>query len=115
MFPSWLRFLIAVLLTLLVINLFLTLPKVVKNSESKFPVAVLSPKESYTCEVDRVEGCTLYCYEIETATLLRLRPEDCNSLKGLKRGQKIRFEVENLSYHNDGSIPVRILPLGGRG
>ena len=112
MFPSWLRLLIAILLTLLVINLFLTLPKAVKNSENA-PVAVLLPQKTYTCEVERVEGCTLFCYEIQTATLLRLRPEDCNSLKGLKKGQKVRFEVEILPYHNDGSIPVKLLPSSG--
>jgi len=107
MFPSWLRLLIVILLILLLINLFLNFPKMVKK-EPNDPVAVLSPGGNYACEVQRVRDCTLWCYDLKTATLLRLKPRDCDRLRWLKRGQKVHFEVLPLPYHLDGSIPVVI-------
>jgi hypothetical protein len=108
MLPNWLRLVIVSLLTLLVINLFLNLSHRLKG-EKIDQVAVLSSNKSYSCEVDRVENCQLFCYEINSATLLCLRPEQCHSLKGLKRGEIVTFEVENLPYYNDGCAPVKII------
>ncbi len=107
MFPNWLRLVIVSLLTLLVINLFLNLPQKLKE-EKLSQVAVLLPNKTYSCEVERVENCKLFCYELNTATLLCLKPTKCSSLKGLKRGDKVTFEVENLPYYNDGCAPIKI-------
>jgi len=112
MLPNWLRLLIFFLLTLLVTNLFLNLPKKGIFENANTPVAVLEQNKTYTCIADKIEGCTLWCYEINTATPLKLRPENCETLKGIKKGEQITFKVENLPYHNDGSIPVVL--LGGR-
>ncbi len=111
MFPSWLRLIVVILLTLLLINLFLNFPKMVKTQKSLSSVAVLTPGQQYTCEVAKFSDCTIWCYEIETATLLVLRPDNCQTLKGLKKGKIIHFMVENLPYHNDGSIPIKLLSL----
>ena len=107
MLPSWLRLLIVILLILLLINLFSSLPKMVKK-EPKGPVAVLLPNKNYTCEVSKVEDCTLWCYDLKTATPLRLKPDNCDSLRGLKKGQRVHFEVLPMPYHFDGSVPVVI-------
>jgi hypothetical protein len=109
MLPNWLRLIIVILLTLLVINLFLNFPKKGIYENINQPVAVLEQNKTYTCIVDKVESCHLFCYEMNTATLLKLKPDKCDTLKGLKRGQKISFRVENFPYYNDGSIPVVLL------
>jgi hypothetical protein len=98
-----------ILLILLVMNLFLNLPKKGFYKNINQPVAVLEPNKTYTCIVDKVEDCHIYCYEVNTATLLKLKPNKCDTLKGLRKEQKITFKVENLPYYNDGSIPVLLL------
>ncbi len=113
MFPSWIRLIVVILLTLLLINLFLNFPKMGEPKKLVSSVAVLTPNRQYTCEVAKISDCTIWCYEMETATLLVLKPDNCQTSNGLKKGKIIRFVVENLPYHNDGSIPVKLLPLGG--
>jgi len=111
MFPNWLRLLIVILLTLLLINLFLSFKG--KESSKNFNVAILSPNREYACEVKEISDCIIFCYDLETATPLRLKPSECDFLKGLKKGIVIHFKVENLPYHLDGSIPVKLVPSNG--
>jgi hypothetical protein len=108
MLPNWLRLIIVSLLILLVINLFLNLSRKLKG-ERVPQVALLVANRTYSCEVDRAEDCRLFCYEMNSATLLCLKPERCDSLKGLKRGEIVTFEVENLPYYGDGCAPVKII------
>ena len=110
MLPNWLRLLIALLLTLLVLNALSTLPQRLKEPAD---LPLLELNRTYTCEVDKGENCLLECYETNTATLLVLKPKDCTQVKKLKRGDLITFKVAGNSYYRDGSIPVILLQAGG--
>lgn len=110
MLSNQLRLIIVVLLILLVLNLIRTFEEKLNEPKS---VVLIEPQKNYTCEVEKVKNCHLRCWEINTATLLVLKPANCKDLKGLKKGQTITFEVLKNAYNPDGSINVVLLK--GRG
>ncbi len=109
MFPFWLRAFIFALLLFLIINLFVNFPKWEPIEESNATFVLLEVGKVYTCEVERVGGCKVECFLLETATPIKLKPERCKELSDLKRGEILKFRPLNETYHLDGSIPVEVL------
>ena len=78
-----------------------------ENKNPKF--VLLTPGKIYQCEVYKVKDCSVECFELQTATLLKLKPNNCGKTRGLKKGDLITFKVLPMTYSIEGEIPVEIV------
>jgi D-alanyl-lipoteichoic acid acyltransferase DltB (MBOAT superfamily) len=109
MLPNKIRLFLLLLATLLLLIIFLRFPKVEIYENLNPNFVLLTAGKVYQCEVNKIENCSIYCYEIRTATLLKLKPKNCKNTKSLKREHIITFKVLPLPYSQKGEIPVEIL------
>jgi hypothetical protein len=109
MLPKKLRFFLLFLSTILLIFIFTRLPKLEIYEDINSYFVLMAANKTYQCEVKEVKTCSFTCYELQTATLLKLKPQSCANIKGLKKGEIITFEVLPLPYSQKGEIPVKIL------
>jgi len=109
MLPNKIRFFLLLLATFLLLIIFLRLPKaeIYENLNPNF--VLLTAGKIYQCEVKEIKACSIFCYELQTATLLKLKPQNCNNLGDLRKKQIVTFKVLPLPYSQKGEIPVEIL------
>jgi len=110
MFPYWLRAFIFALLLFLIVNLFINFPKMEPVEDKNPKVVLLNFNETYKCEVSSLNrtSCRITCYLLTTGTRVVLKPEKCEEINNLKKGQIIEFKPLRGLYYSDGSISARL-------
>jgi len=109
MLPNKVRFFLLLLSVLLLILIFTRLPKVEIYEDISPNFVLMATNQTFQCEVKEIKSCSLVCYELQTATLLKLKPQNCNNLRDLRKKQIVTFKVLPLPYSQKGEIPVEIL------
>ena len=111
MFPYWLRAFIFALLLFLMVNLFINFPKMEPLEDKNPKVVLLNFNKTYKCEVSSLNrtSCRITCYLLTTGTKVTLKPEKCEEINNLKKGQIVKFKPVRSPYYLDGSISARLL------